>query len=160
MKLSERAIGTPHLWIYFDIFSILSLDLINKPQNAKKHAIDVRCILIPTGATNPAIEKRGGKEVMFQVKDIIACPLSSIPNGEGMFEPTPGRSYPGQFLVNNIFLNDGALPIGNNRAFEISRALQPYLVDGVREFLPKGWLPIVRFGIRQVIPLDKTVLVK
>jgi len=156
IKLAERAIGTPHLWIYFDIFAVLSLDLLKTPQNARNHAIDVSFVLVPTNNENCP------KEVILQVKSIIPRPLSDIPSGKEIFAPGPDNNgLPPDMICHNIYIQDGNPALrGSLRTLQISRGLPPALIRGMISRNPADpWLPINRFGIRQVIPLNKEALI-
>lgn len=159
IKLAERALATPHLWIYFDVFSIVALDLLRKPQVAKDYALDVQCILVPY--PHSTLEKTLGTEVMFQIRHIKLFTLSSIPGGTELFERQEGDPVQDGMLLHNILVQDGnPFLLGHTRSMQISQALQSTLLGNLAIAIKEGsgMVRLPRFGIGQYIPLNTSAI--
>lgn len=94
---------------------------------------------------------------MFQIQHITAKPISAIPSGDEVFVPSPGRLCSvSQYLSQR----NPWLPKGVTRSRQISRILQPHLIATVEQYLPQKFLPLHRFGMTQIIPLDRDLMIK
>ncbi|KAJ7580201.1 hypothetical protein C8J56DRAFT_962518 [Mycena floridula] len=156
IKLAERFMATPHLWIYLDIFAVLAFDLLKYPNRTADNAIIVSFVLVSTK------NKARPKEVVLQVKSIVPSPLSKIPDGYAAFARDPRAKYPVGITLHNIYIQDGnPLLQGYVRTFQISRPLMPPVLNLLRSADPAAkMIPVSRFGINQVIPLQKDAIVK